>query len=441
MDKLKNKIKIAFFLPTLEVGGAERITINLLKNFNKSDFTLSLVLGEKKGYFGLEGYYDRQLRGRQGRLYMIKDALGNPILTDIREDKKVDGRTLVTSIDRSIQYIVDNSLDQALKRYEAEGGSVIVMDTKTGKILASSSYPKFDPQKYYEYKGDTYTNPAVSILYEPGSTFKPLVVAAGIYAGLVKPSTVCTKCNGPVRVGEYTIKTWNNKYFANSTINDVLVHSDNTGMVFVGDKLGIDGMIKYIKEFGFGDTTGIDIQGEGTGVIRNPKNWSRIDLATASFGQGLSVTPIQLITAINAIGNGGKLLKPMIVDKIITEDNKTIELKPTIVRQVIKEETARQVADMMVNAVEDGESKFAKIPNYRVAGKTGTAQIPVEGHYDPTNTNASFVGFFPAEDPQVTMLVVINKPKSSIYGSETAAPLFFSIARSIIQQYNIPASK
>lgn len=397
--------------------------------------------GEDQGYFGLEGYYDRQLRGRPGKVYMVKDALGNPILTDIREDKKIDGRTLITSIDRSIQYIADTELKKAIEKYGADGGSVIIMESKTGKILGLSSFPKFDPQKYYEYKGTTYTNPVVSNVYEPGSTFKVLVMAAGIDAGLIAPDTRCNSCDGPIKVGEYTIKTWNDKYYENTTMADVIKHSDNTGMVFVGEKLGIDRMIGYIKNFGFGEITGIDVQGEATGTIRNRKNWSEIDLATASFGQGISVTPIQLITAINSVANGGILLKPMTVSKILTERGETIALNPEEVRHVISKKAADQVTRMMVNAVENGESKFTKIENYNVAGKTGTAQIPVEGHYDPTNTNASFVGFFPAEDPKVTMLVVINKPKSSIYGSETAAPLFFTIARSIIQRYNIPASK
>lgn len=397
--------------------------------------------GEDQGYFGLEGYYDRQLRGRPGSTYLIKDAVGNPILTDVREDKKIDGRTLVTSIDRSVQYVVDTDLKKGIEQYQAEGGSVIVMETKTGKILAASSYPKFDPQKYWEYDGSTYTSPIISSLYEPGSTFKVLVMAAGIDSGLVTPDTRCDNCAGPVEIGGYSIKTWNDQYFPNITMNEVIQHSDNTGMVFVAKKLGLERFVDYIKKFGFGSITGIDIQGEVTEALRPLKKWHEIDLATASFGQGISVTPIQLITAVNSIANGGKLMRPMVVDRIITPDNKAIQLKPQQVAQTVSSATAKVVTWMMVNAVEKGEAKFAKIPNYNIAGKTGTAQIPVEGHYDPTNTNASFIGFFPAEDPKITMLVVINKPHSSIYGAETAAPTFFSIARDLIQKYNIEPSK
>lgn len=266
-------------------------------------------------------------------------------------------------------------------------------------------------------------------------------MAAGIDSGLVTPDTRCDSCAGPVEIGGYNIKTWNDQYLPNITMNEVIQHSDNTGMVFVSKKLGLERFVDYIKKFGLGSITGIDIQGEVTEALRPLKKWHEIDLATASFGQGISVTPIQLITAVNSIANGGKLMRPMVVDKIITPDNKTIQIKPQEVGQTVSSATAKVVTWMMVNAVEKGEAKFAKIPNYNIAGKTGTAQIPVAGHYDPTNTNASFIGFFPAEDPKITMLVVINKPHSSIYGAETAAPTFFSIARDLIQKYNIEPSK
>lgn len=397
--------------------------------------------GENQGYFGLEGYYDRQLKGRPGSIYLIKDALGNPILTDVREDKKIDGRTLITSVDRSVQYIADTALSQGLKKYDAEGATIIVMESKTGKILATSSYPKFDPEKYWEYEGKYYTSPIVSSLYEPGSTFKVLVMAAGIDSGLVKPDTKCPVCAGPVELGGYKIKTWNDQYYPNTTMTDVIQHSDNTGMVYVGQKLGIQRFTSYLKKFGIGNLTGIDIQGEVTEPIRPEKKWIPIDLATASFGQGISVTPIELITAVNALANDGKVMRPMVVDKIITPENETITMKPQMISQAVSPATAKVMTWVMVNAVEKGESQFAKIAGYNVAGKTGTAQIPVEGHYDPTNTNASFVGFFPAENPRITMLVVVHKPKSSIYGAETAAPIFFAVARELIQYYNIEPSK
>jgi cell division protein FtsI/penicillin-binding protein 2 len=266
-------------------------------------------------------------------------------------------------------------------------------------------------------------------------------MAAGIDSGLVKPDTKCPVCAGPVELGGYKIKTWNDQYYPNTTMTDVIQHSDNTGMVYVGQKLGIQRFTSYLKKFGIGNLTGIDIQGEVTEPIRPEKKWIPIDLATASFGQGISVTPIELITAVNALANDGKVMRPMVVDKIITPENETITMKPQMISQAVSPASAKVMTWVMVNAVEKGESQFAKIAGYNVAGKTGTAQIPVEGHYDPTNTNASFVGFFPAENPRITMLVVVHKPKSSIYGAETAAPIFFAVARELIQYYNIEPSK
>lgn len=397
--------------------------------------------GNQQGYFGLEGYYNDQLEGRSGSLYVIKDALGNPVINDIRQEKKIDGRDLVLTINRTIQYDTQAALEQGVVKYGGESGTAIVMDPQTGKVLAMAQVPNFDPQIYYKFPGESYVNRAVSDLYEPGSTFKVLVMSAAIDMGLVKPDTQCNICAGPVPIDNYKIETWDNKYFPNTTMTDVIQHSDNTGMVFVGRKLGVDNLVSYLKNYGIDETTGIDLQGEVSGTMRPKDQWGAIDLATASFGQGISVTPIQLLTAVSAIANGGNLMKPYVVDKIITDDGKEIDIKPQLKRRVIKASTSQIMTWMMVNAVENGESKWTKIDGYKIAGKTGTAQIPVAGHYDPKNTNASFVGFFPAEKPRFAILVIVNKPKTSIYGSETAAPIFFQIAQDLINEYNIPPSQ
>ncbi|OIP58254.1 MAG: hypothetical protein COX79_03065 [Candidatus Levybacteria bacterium CG_4_10_14_0_2_um_filter_36_16] len=397
--------------------------------------------GQDKGYFGIEGFYNDLLSGRPGKIYVVRDALGNKIVNDLREEKKIDGRSVVLSIDRTIQFIAQKRLKDSIEKYGADGGSAIAMETKTGKILAMSSFPSFDTQKYYNFDSETYINPAISELYEPGSTFKTLIMAAGIDAGVVKPDTKCDICSGPVSIGEYSIKTWNNKYFGNITMTDVIEHSDNTGMVFVGRKLGVKNLLSYLSRFGIGERTGIDLQGEVTSVLRSEKKWYPIDLATATFGQGISLTPLQLINGVNAIANGGELMKPYIVTKIITEEGRIIEIKPQVLRKAVSRAAAKVMSLLMVNAVENGEAKWTKLKDYKVAGKTGTAQIPLAGHYDSTQTIASFVGFFPAEDPRVTMLVLIKRPKTSIYGAETAAPIFFSIARDILNYYNIAPTR
>jgi cell division protein FtsI/penicillin-binding protein 2 len=390
-----------------------------------------------KGYFGLEGYYDSQLAGRNGRVYAVRDALGNIVLGEVRQEESLNGRTLVTTIDRTVQYVVEQRLAEGIKKYQADGGSVVVMNPKTGAILAMASFPNFDPGEYYKFNPENYANPVISNLYEPGSTFKVIVMAAAIDLGLVSPNTRCNICQGPVKIGDYEIKTWNNKYYPNSTMTEVIQHSDNTGMVFVAQKLGVDNLLSYLEKFGFGYQTGIDLQGEASLPLRPRNKWYPVDLATAGFGQGISVTPIQLLTAVSTIANGGDLFTPYVVSKIITNDKKTIEIKPKSKRKVIKEETASLLTWMMVNAVNNGEAKWARIKDFNIAGKTGTAQIPISGHYDPNQTIASFVGFFPAEDPKISMLVLLNKPKTSIYGSETAAPIFFSIARDLIAYYGI----
>ncbi len=391
--------------------------------------------GEDKGYFGIEGYYNEQLKGRPGRKYVVKDALGNPVISDVREEKKIDGRTLTTTIDRSVQFIADRELKEGVERYGAAGGSVIILESQTGKVLAASSIPDFDPQSYYFFDPDSYTNPIITSLYEPGSTFKVLVMAAGINEKVVKPDTRCDNCDKPVEISGYKIKTWNDQYYPNTTMTEVIQHSDNTGMVYVARQLGLEKFIEYLNRFGIGGTTGIDVQGESAGIIRDV--WYPIDLATASFGQGISITPIQLVTAVNAIANDGKRVKPYVVQKIQTEKDEIIEIEPEVLNTPISKATSEVMTWMMVNSVEKGESQWTKLPGYRVAGKTGTAQIPVAGHYDPNETIASFVGFFPAEDPKVTMLVLVNRPKTSIYGSETAAPIFFDIARDLVNYYNI----
>lgn len=397
--------------------------------------------GSPKGFFGVEGYYDGQLQGRPGKLSIVRDALGNQIVDDIREEKKIDGRNLTLTIDRYVQFVANKRLEEGVEEYGADGGSVIVMEPKTGKILAMSSLPRFSPQKYYEYSPDTYKNPALSNVYEPGSTFKTLVMAAGIDSGKVKPDTVCTECSGPVQIGEYSIKTWNNQYRPNLTMTDVIVHSDNTGMVFVGKKMGQSLLLDYFKRFGIGETTGVDLQGEISGYLRPENAWYPIDMATTTFGQGINVTPLELLNAVNSLASGGNLMKPYIVSKIETEDGRKIEMSPHIRKRTVSEATSKAITQMMVQAVEKGEAQWVKIKGYDVAGKTGTAQIPVAGHYDPNQTVASFVGYFPAKDPKVSMLVLVNKPKTSIYGAETAAPIFFSIARDLINYYNIPPDR
>jgi stage V sporulation protein D (sporulation-specific penicillin-binding protein) len=249
------------------------------------------------GYFGLEGYYELDLSGRIGIVKQEKDAINQPIpIGKFWSQKKRDGRHLQLYLDRSIQFLVEEELKAAVEKYEAESGSVVIMNPKTGGILAMASWPTFEPSRYYKYESQDFVNPVVAQVYEPGSTFKVLTMAAALEENVIQPSTRCDICDQPLKVDKYYIRTWNNKYYKDSTMTEVLSHSDNVGMVFVARKLGKDLLPKYIEDFGIGETTGIDLQGEVAPPLR--QNWGEVDLYTAAFGQGLVVTPIQMVAAV-----------------------------------------------------------------------------------------------------------------------------------------------
>jgi cell division protein FtsI/penicillin-binding protein 2 len=264
-------------------------------------------------------------------------------------------------------------------------------------------------------------------------------MSAALDLSVVTPQTKCDVCSGSRQIGGFEISTWNQKYYPDSTMAEVIQHSDNVGMTFAADKLGLDRLYSYIGKFGFGQKTGIDLQEETAAAVRPKEDWRKIDLATASFGQGIAVTPIQMIQAVGAIASGGKLISPKIVAKIVDNGQEEI-VNADEQKQVISEKTAALITEMMVNAVDRGEAQAFKPAGYRIAGKTGTAQIPVAGHYDPEKTIASFIGFAPADDPKFVMLVRFTEPTSSPFGSETAAPTFFDIAKELFNYYGVSQS-
>jgi cell division protein FtsI (penicillin-binding protein 3) len=393
--------------------------------------------GQDKGYFGLEGYYDLELKGRPGLISEEKDASNNPILFgSFMNQEKKDGNTLVLSIDRAVQFIVEKKLNKALETYGAKSGNVTIMDPYTGEIIAMAAEPKYDPKYYFKEDRDIYKNPIAADTFEPGSIFKIFVMAAAIDQKAVKPDTKCDICDGSYKIGQYSIKTWDEQYYPDSTMTEVIQHSDNVGMVFTANKLGLDKFLDYLSDFGFGQASGIDLQEEAVVYLKEKKDWKPVDMATAAFGQGISVTGIQILKAAGAIANGGMLIEPHLVKEIITEDRK-IKIEPKTEKQVIKPETSQVIKEMMVNAVDKGESKWIKLKGYRIAGKTGTAQIPIAGHYDKEKTIASFIGFAPADKPKLVMLITLREPESSPWASETAAPLFFNILNELLVYYGI----
>ncbi len=383
--------------------------------------------GEDTGYFGLEGYYDISLRGKGGYVSREKDLSGAPLLSSgVSELSTVPGMDLETYIDKRIQTIIEDKLKLGIEKYGAKDGSVIIMDPNTGAIMGMASYPSYDPAKYFEYDSSLYKNTAISDVFEPGSIFKVIVMASGLDAGVVEPDTKCDICDKALKVDKYYIETWNKKYYPNSTMTDVIVHSDNVGMSFVAQKLGQDKMYEYLDKFGIGKQTGIDLQGESSIPMREKGSWNIVDLVTSSFGQGIATTPIQIIRAVSAIANDGYLVKPKVV-----KNDKVEKVK------IISDEAAEQMTQIMVQSAQHGESQWTNLKGFSVAGKTGTAQIPISGHYDAEKTIASFVGFAPANNPKFVMIVTLKEPQSSQWASETAAPLWYSIARDLFKIFGI----
>lgn len=378
--------------------------------------------GEEQGYFGLEGFQDRLLRGRGGKVRTEQDAKGNPILIgNYQFLHAIEGKPTTTTISKKMQYLTEKMLKDGIEKYQASAGNVIILESKTGKIRTMASFPNYDPGKFSEFPNTTYKNPNVADLFEPGSVFKVLIMAAGLNEKVVTPETQCDICGGALQIGKYSIKTWNEVYHPNTTMAETIINSDNTGMVFVARKLGKEKFTEYLNKFGLGKKTDVQLQEEVSGTLRSVKDYGDIDLATNSFGQGIAVTPIQMVSAVNTIANGGFYIKPTIIEKEVGKG-----------RQILSAEAVNEMTQIMIQAVDKGEAKWAKPQGLIVAGKTGTAQIPIEGHYDAEKTIASFIGFFPANNPQYTMLVTLREPKTSPWGSETAAPLWFAIAKQLL---------
>jgi cell division protein FtsI/penicillin-binding protein 2 len=399
---------------------------------------LGFVRYDCNGAYGLEGYYDLLLKGigtiPEKMVYPTNEAL--PIVFD-KLALPQGGPHLVLTLDRNIQHLVERELEEAVRGYKADGGTVIVMDPRTGAILAMASYPSYDPNHFYKVPMDQYNDPAVSRQYEPGSVFKIITMAAGLDAGVIAPESTFYD-SGAIEVGGWLIQNPDRRAHGLVTMTDILVHSLNVGVAYVSTSLGEETFYAYLRRFGFGCETGIDLYGEIAGSLKMPggSEWSRSDLGTNSFGQGIAVTPLQMIAAVAAVANRGFLMKPYVVERIVY-DQDVIVTQPTVIRQAVSARAAEQLTDMLVEAVEQGV-ELATVSGYDVAGKTGTAQIPVGDHYDPELTIASFVGYAPADDPRFIVLVKIDKPRVASEGAHVAAPVFKAIAERLFVLLDIP---
>ncbi|MBN1162330.1 penicillin-binding protein 2 [Patescibacteria group bacterium] len=405
--------------------------------------------GEKTGYYGVEGMLNEDLKGKPGRVIQDVDAMGIPILSG--KYKKVDpiqGRDVYLTIDRSIQYIVEKKIKEGVEKYNALSGSVIVMNPFTGDVLAMANFPTYSPGNFLEEethlpdsdrKNIERVNFSVSRTFEPGSVIKPVTIAAGIDLHLINPNTTFYD-NGPVQYSDYTIDNWDGKHHGAQTVIQLLQKSNNIGAAWVGHQVGSKNLHDYMDAFGLGRITEIELEGENTGILHDYKDWTDIDLATISFGQGISATSLQVLNAFNVIANGGYLLQPRIIKEIHEVDD-VIEIPTKNLGRVINTETSATMIKLLEEAASGGEAKYFILKNYRIAGKTGTAQIPDEkGGYYEDKTNATFVGFV-ARSKKFSMIVNLQEPKASIYASETAVPLWMEITQELVKSFGLPPDR
>ncbi|MEI6326550.1 MAG: penicillin-binding transpeptidase domain-containing protein [Candidatus Roizmanbacteria bacterium] len=394
--------------------------------------------GTQIGYYGLEGYYEDELRGLSGIYIGERDIAKRPLLFGLQDKlDSQDGRDIYLSIDKSVQQIIKRKAVEGMSRYQAKEVCIIVAEPNTMAILGLSCLPDYDPRSYADFPPHSYNTSAVSDTYEPGSTFKPLIVSQALESGAITPTEVLPEPDS-IDVSDYTITNWDGKSRGKIAIPDVLAKSSNIGMVEVGAKMGNESMYTSILKYGFGTETGIDLQGEVSGSIKPKQYWYPIDYATATFGQGFAVTPMQLITAFSSVINGGELLRPYVVERVSDSINVNNQHTKTVVRRVMSESTSQIMRRILEYTIDNAEYRWQKPVGYRFGGKTGTAQIAVNGKYDTSKTIASFIGFTPVDKPRFIALIVIKEPSTSSWGSETAAPLFFEMAKELITYFGIP---
>jgi cell division protein FtsI/penicillin-binding protein 2 len=398
---------------------------------------------EHEGAYGIEGEHDDVIGGIPGRLQGERDGEGNVIgLSPSTWQAPVDGADVVLTLDSAVQRIIERVLFETIQEQGASGGTIIVQDPRTGAILGMASYPTFDPNSFSEEDDiSVFTNPAVSQVYEPGSTFKAIVMAIGIDLGVVTPDTVHDDAPGYVEVpGHAPITNNEGRVWGEETMTQVLEHSTNLGAIFVAQRIGRERFYQRLADFGIGKLSGVDLQGEERGILTKPweSDWNDTLYYTNAFGQGVAVTPVQLINALSAIVNGGHLMEPYVVAEEHWPDGSVVSYEPQVVREVISEETSATLRAMLYSVVENGTGIFAQVPGYAIGAKTGTAQIPSpDGGYMPDATTASIIGFGPVEEPQFSVLVKIDAPTESEWGETVAGPALQQVFTELFALYGI----
>jgi len=401
--------------------------------------------GDNIGRYGVEGYWQKELAGSGGFFSGAKGALGGKIpLAGWSFKAAEDGADILLTIDRTLQFQACEKLRQYMIEFKAQGAALIIMDPNTGAIRAMCSLPDFDPNIYNQVDSiDIYNNTAIFTPYEPGSVFKPVAMAAALNEEILTPDTTFYDTGSRAGLCQKPIKNADGKVYQTASMTQVLEESINTGMVFVAEQLGKKKFNEYVEKFGFGVREGIKLDSEVSGNISTIylKRGDDLDCygATASFGQGITATPLQLITAFGAIANSGTLMKPYIVEEIRYSDGKIERFKAEEIRQVVDKGTSTLLSGMLVNVVEGIHARTAGVDGYHVAGKTGTAQIPGPGGYTD-ETIHTFAGYGPVDDPKFVMLVKFEKPQRR-FSSYTAAPTFGQIAKFVLQYYQVPPTR
>lgn len=397
---------------------------------------IGFVNREGKGYFGVEEKYNDLLAGNPVQVWVPEDPNR---ATEI--PRVPNGTNLVLTIDRDLQAAAEESLDQALFDYGAQNGTIIIMDPRTGEILAMATSPRLDLNQFWNYPfiyDQSYEfNPAISMQYEPGSVFKILTMSAALDMGVVAPNTLFND-TGSIEVGGALIQNWDRRPWGMQDMIGCLQHSLNVCHAWISTSMGESNFYRYMQNFGIGHTTGIDLSGESSGRLKLPgdDDWYPVDLGTNAFGQGVAVTPIQMLTAASALANDGRLVIPHVLYAMV-RDGRQFNIAPIYGGNPVGSQAARTVTEMLAISLEN-EASMALVPGYRIAGKTGTAQIPVDGYYDPNSTNASFIGWGPVDAPQFMIYVWLERPTVSTWANDTAAPLFSEIAQKTFILLGIP---
>lgn len=424
------------------------------RRYYPNDTLLAQVLGfvgfneegqaDAEGKAGLEAALDDVIRSNETKVSIYNDAAGHPVFESVQSQFLPNQEKSVNlTIDTTVQFIAEQALDKAMAETKASSAAMIIMDPKTGEIIAMANKNKGMSKDINKLKFEDYRNNAVVSIYEPGSTFKPIIAASALAAGKWQLDTVYND-TGTILIDGHTIKNWDGKGRGKVRLLDILKYSINTGMVYLGTTTGGDILTDYVKRFGFGKATGIELPAEGDGILFDPKTMSKLDTATMSIGQGSAVTPLQMVQAFGALANGGKMMKPHIIKSIMNPDGSTFREAQDIEQgQPIPESIAKQITDILEKEVSEGGGHKAHVEGYQFAGKTGTAQKldPEHGGYLNGRYIASFIGYGPVEDAKFVALVVIDDPEGTYYGSQIAAPVFQDVMTQLVRYYKLSPTR